>query len=109
MPVIGPAAARPFTSTRMMDSFSGPLRIESRPARRVHKGFPCWRCGLVKTTILGASRQRSRRLALPLLELGHELLDRLIRLGMAAHLREKLRRHGQNVGAGLHRLIDVRN
>src|SRR5579883_92670 len=86
-------------------SFSVPLLVALSPVCSATKGRPLWRCRLARTR-LRAFLQR-QRLALPFLKLAHELFNCLVGLGMAAHLREKLRRHGKNVGTGLHGLVDV--
>src|SRR5690349_9386474 len=49
----------------------------------------------------------SPRLLHPLLEVGDELPNRLVGLGMAHHRPEELGRHGHDVGAALEGLADV--
>src|SRR5690242_10593123 len=73
-------------------------------------GRPVGSCPGRKAGIFSGSQVDVRdagRLVQPLAEVGHELVDGLLRLGVRAELGEELGRHGDDVGPGLDGLVDV--
>src|SRR5262245_44299530 len=110
MPVFGPPVMSWLMTTRMAGSPSYPfpsiVSVLSFPPlpRSGGEGGKPGRSQRVRGSGALLDRQGGRG-RLPLLELGHELGDGLVGLGVAAHLWEEPGRYRQDVGAGLDGLV----